>query len=95
MLWRLKETSGDQTKEKNASKLKTILEDLKGKIPEIKSLEVGIDFNRSEAASDVALYSEFENKEALERYQKHSEHMKVVAFVKEISAERRVVDYIS
>ncbi len=70
-----------------------MLEALKGKIPEIKELEVGMDVNRSEAASDVVLYSVFENKEALEAYQKHPEHVKVVGFVKEVSAERRVVDY--
>ncbi len=89
VMWRLKESS----KEENSSKLKSMLEALKGKIPEIKELEVGMDVNRSEAASDVVLYSVFENKEALEAYQKHPEHVKVVGFVKEVSAERRVVDY--
>lgn len=95
MFWRLKDAPGGSSQEENASKLKTVLENLRDKIPEIKHLEVGIDFNRSEVASDVALYSEFTNKEALETYQKHPEHIKVVEFVKEISAERRVVDYIS
>jgi hypothetical protein len=95
VFWRLKDASSGNSREENASKLKTMLENLQGKIPEIKRLEVGIDFNRSEAASDVALYSEFTNKEALEKYQQHPEHMKVVAFVKEISSERRVVDYLT
>lgn len=89
VMWRLKNPS----KEETSSKLKSMLEALKGKIPEIKELEVGMDVNRSEAASDVVLYSVFENKEALEAYQKHPEHVKVVGFVKEVSAERRVVDY--
>jgi quinol monooxygenase YgiN len=95
VFWRLKDASSGNSREENACKLKTMLENLQGKIPEIKRLEVGIDFNRSEAASDVALYSEFTNKEALEKYQQHPEHMKVVAFVKEISSERRVVDYLT
>jgi quinol monooxygenase YgiN len=93
VMWRLKDSAGGCSKGENAKKLKTLLESLKGKIAEIKHIEVGIHFNESESSSDVVLYSEFNSKEAIEAYQKHPEHLKAVEFVKQVCEERRVVDY--
>jgi hypothetical protein len=94
VMWRLKESGAGDAGRENAKKLKTVLESLKENIAEIKRLEVGINFAQSESSSDVVLYSEFAGKEALEAYQKHPEHLKVAEFVKQVCAERRVVDYI-
>ncbi len=94
VMWRLKESSAGDTRKGNAKKLKAILESLREKMVEIKCLEVGINFAESESSSDVVLYSEFASKEALDAYQKHPEHLKVADFVKQVCAERRVVDYI-
>jgi quinol monooxygenase YgiN len=94
VMWRLKESGADGARKENAKKLKAILESLREKIVEIKRLEVGINFAESESSADVVLYSEFASKETLDAYQKHPEHLKVVEFVKQVSAERRVVDYI-
>lgn len=93
VMWRLKEFANNSTKEENAYNLKNYLESLKDKILEIKSIEVGININKSEASADVALYSEFESLEDLVKYQNHPEHKKIVSFVNEIRDERRVVDY--
>ncbi len=94
VMWRLKESGAGDARKENAMKLKAVLESLREKIVEIKCLEVGINFAESEFSSDVVLYSEFASKEALDAYQKHPEHLKVVEFVKQVCAERRVVDYI-
>ena len=93
VMWRLKEFANDATKEENARILKDKLESLRDKIEELKEIEVGININTSEAAFDVVLYSEFENIEALKKYQNHPEHKKIVDFVARIRTDRCVVDY--
>lgn len=93
VMWRLKDYARGASKEENAKKLKSSLESLKDEINEIKHIEVGIDINRSDAAFDVVLYSEFDSVEDLQAYQRHPEHMKIVGFVNEIRLERAVVDY--
>lgn len=94
VLFKMKEQAAGADKDQNARKLKTGIEALVGKIPQIVKMEVGINAVPSEAAYDVALSSEFLNKGDLEIYQKHPEHMKVVDFVKTVTAGRVVVDYI-
>lgn len=94
VLFKLKEQAEGAGKDQNARKLKAELEALAGKIPQILKIEVGINAVPSEAAYDVALYSEFSNKGDLQIYQKHPEHLKVVDLVKTIAAGRAVVDYI-
>jgi hypothetical protein len=93
VLWKLKEDETGWSKQENAFELKRRLEALKSQIPAILELEVGFPIEKGETVSDVALYSLFKDKDGLETYQKHPEHQKVVAFVKQIAVERRVVDY--
>jgi len=93
VMWRLKDEAAGATKAENAVKLKEFLEALKSEIEELKAVEVGINFNPSPAAFDVVLYSEFEDREGLDAYQKHPEHVKIVGFVGEIRSDRAVVDF--
>lgn len=89
--WRL--SGGEAEKAAAAKKIKTTLEALNGRIPGLLLLEVGIDFNRGETASDVVLYSEFVNREALSAYIVHPEHVAAAVVVKSFACERRVADY--
>ena len=93
VMWRLKETGNGQSKSENLKQMKAMLEALPAKISEIVEFEVGIDFDRSERAFDMVLVSAFASKETLKAYQIHPEHQKVVAFLPEIVAEGKVVDY--
>ncbi len=93
VMWKLKETAEGKTKEENAKIIKEGLEGLKEKIDFLQAVEVGINFNGSEMAYDVALYTEFDSKEDLDRYQNHEEHLKVAAYVRKVNAARVVVDY--
>ena len=93
VIWKLKESAEGCSKMKNAKKMKDMLEGLQSIIKEIQHIEVGLNVNPSEAAYDIALYSEFQNQEALEIYQKHPEHKKVAEFVGKVRLERKVVDY--
>ncbi len=92
-MWRLEEKAGGAIKEENARAMKARLEALPAVIPEIRRLEVGLNIKDSERAADVVLYSEFDSPEALAAYSRHSAHMEVVAFVREIASETWVVDY--
>ena len=74
-------------------RIKQGLESLKTKINEIKSLEVGINFNPSPAAFDVVLYSEFLTREDLLIYQDHPEHTKFKEMINSLRSDRTVVDY--
>ena len=93
VMWKLKESAEGVLKEKNAEIMKVELEALKDKISFINKIEVGINFNESDAAYDVVLYSEFDSKEALNEYQKHPEHLKVGGFVGKVTEKRVVADY--
>ena len=84
----------DEKKEENLQKVKAMLEALLEKVPSLKSIEVGINFSKKERAMDMSLYSEFEDKEGLEAYAKHPEHLKVVEFIKSVTTTSKVSDYI-
>ena len=93
VLWRLKEYAEGSTKQENALKVKAMLENMRGKIPGMLKLEVGLNFEGSDTACDISLYTEFESRDALDAYQIHPVHMKVKEFLPLVRSERRVVDY--
>jgi hypothetical protein len=84
----------DENKALNMAKVKSKLEKLEEKINVLKSMEVGINFNESERAFDLSLYSTFDSESDLKIYAAHEEHLKVVALIKEVTIESKVVDYI-
>lgn len=77
-----------------AQAIKENLEALKDKIDVIVDIQVGLNFNESEAASDVVLVSTFKNASDLAEYQNHPAHKAVgAAYVRPNVSERRVCDY--
>jgi hypothetical protein len=84
----------DEDKASNIKKVKNKLDELVNKIDVLKSMEVGINFNQSDRAFDLSLYSTFENENNLKTYATHEEHLKVVELIKEVTLESKVVDYI-
>jgi hypothetical protein len=93
VLWRLQETANGKSKRENAIGIKRLLEGLRGKIPGLLKLEVGLDFSATESSADVALYSEFADRAALDAYQVHPLHEAVKPFILAARLERRLVDY--
>ena len=83
----------EENREANIAKAKEMLEALVGKVESLESMEVGIDFSRSERAFDMSLYSTFDTKEGLARYAVHPAHLEVVEFIKATTELSRVVDY--
>ncbi len=93
VMWRLKESADGRDKAANAVLIKRKLESMKGKIPGMLNVEVGVNFDASVDAADVVLYTEFENQAQLAGYQVHPEHVAFKDFIKNVRFERRVVDY--
>ncbi len=91
VMWRMADS---EDKIERAKAIKENLEALKGKIDELVDIEVGLNFESSEFASDVVLVSTFKTVEDLNTYQSHPAHKAVgTAYVKPYVSERRVVDY--
>ena len=89
VFFKMKEDADPAAQEKMVAMLRA----LPAVIPQIKDFEVGVNFATGPAASDISLYSTFENEADMETYRVHPEHQKVVAFIGKVTSERRVVDY--
>lgn len=90
VMFRFKEENREINLQKVADKLNRLLK----LIPELKTMEVGIDFSRSERSFDMSIYTTFDSKEALSQYAVHPEHLKVVELIKSVTLESKVVDYV-
>ncbi len=84
----------EENKEANIQAVAVRLNALVALVPSLKSMEVGVNFTNSERAFDLSLYSTFETKEDLYAYAIDPEHLKVVEFIKSVTLESKVVDYI-
>lgn len=93
VFWRLNDSAYGNDKHTNAKILKEKLFAMKDKVDGLIKIEVGFDFSDEKDSCDVALYSEFENKEALHQYQIHPNHEEIKKWLSDVRYERRVVDY--
>jgi hypothetical protein len=93
VFWRLKDSVDGRSRTDIASEMKEKFEAMRGVVPGMLAVEVGIDFGASDDSGHVSLYTEFESREALDAYQVSPEHMAVVPFIRAARTERRVVDY--
>jgi hypothetical protein len=93
VFWRLHDSASGRSKAENALAMKQRFEALRPLMPGLLRLDFGIDFAGTEQSSDVALYTEFESRAALDAYQVHPAHKEVAAFLADLRTERRVVDY--
>lgn len=97
VMWKLKEEAEGATKQKNAEKMKLILEGLKTNIDEIKAVEVGINITEEDdeagSAFDVVLISDFETELDYTMYTRNAHHKKAIEFINSVIKERHFVDY--
>lgn len=92
-MWRFVEGANGKSRVEHAQYMKEHLEALVGVVPEIRSMEVGVNNNPSASAYDAVLVSLFDNKEALNSYKVHPAHQAVAAYCKEVRELRADVDY--
>ena len=81
------------TRTRNLALLKSEFESLRGRIPGLLHVEVGIDESRIDYACDVVLVTEFESREALAGYAEHPEHLRVRRALGDLRIARHQVDY--
>ena len=90
VVWRLKDP---RQRDAHAAEVKRALEGLRGRIPGLRAIEVGVDIRYDAQADDLVLYSEFDDKAALDRYQTDPLHLAAKTVVAQYVTGRRVVDW--
>ncbi len=93
VMWKLLDFAEGGQREANAARIKEDLEGLKGKIEQIRSIEVGVNLKRSADSFDVVLVAEFDNIEGLRAYQNHPAHQEVAGYISKVRLMRKTVDY--
>ena len=92
VMWNVRGATPDERR--NAIRfLKSRFEGLRGRIPGLRRLEVGVATSRVDYACDVVLYSEFESQQALDAYASHPEHLRVRDELDGLRVARHQVDY--
>ena len=93
VMWNLRGDT-DAARAQAISVLKRSFESLRGRIPGLVHLEIGVDSSRIDYACDVVLYSEFESQAALDAYAVHPEHLRVKQELADLRIARHQVDYL-
>lgn len=78
---------------RNLALLRREFESLRGRIPGMRQLEIGVDHSGVDYACDVVLYTEFDSREALAAYAEHPEHLRVRRTLGDLRIARHQVDY--
>ncbi len=92
VMWNLRADSLGE-KGRNIETLRCSFESLRGRIPGLISLHIGVDQSHVDYACDVVLYSELESAQALAAYASHPEHLRVKAEIGDMRIARHQVDY--
>lgn len=93
VMWRFKDGAEGKTALEHSAWMKQYLEALLGVVPELHSLEYGVDVLRSAASYDGVLTVTVDDLDALSRYANHPEHLKVVEYAKRVAESRVAVDF--
>jgi hypothetical protein len=93
VFWKLKEFAEGGNRVTNAAKMKTMLDACANLVPGIVKFEAVVAQPGLEATYDVVLYSEFEDRAALEAYQDHPDHVALKPFFGAVREARQCMDY--
>ena len=94
VMWKLRGATREE-RGRHAALLAGSFESLRGRVPGLLHLEIGIDTSGVDYACDVVLYSEFESQAALDAYATHPEHLRVKRELGDLRIARHQVDYPS
>lgn len=92
VMWRVR---GETPHERQDARrlVKESFEGLRGRIPGMLKLEVGLDSSAVDYACDAVLLTEFDSQAALDAYSTHPEHLAVRELLGNIRTARFQVDY--
>jgi hypothetical protein len=93
-MWKVLDEADGLNKEQILTQMKTSLEALRGVVPILKSIDVGINVKPDSSAWDIVLHSTFDSFDDLDAYLKHPEHTKLAPFIMKVRKERAFVDYV-
>lgn len=93
VVWRLKDVALGAGKAENLERAKAAIESLRDSVPSVRHLEVGLDIGAAHDSWDIVIYSEFDDRDGLDAYQVHPEHVKVAALIGELRELRAAIDY--
>jgi quinol monooxygenase YgiN len=92
VMWNVRGASRED-KQANIERLRASFHSLRGRVPGLLHLEIGVDGSGVDYACDVVLVSEFESQAALDAYGTHPEHLRVKAEIGDLRTARHQVDY--
>ena len=90
VLFRMRDRGGE-----DAQQVRSALLGMKGRIPELLDIEVGLDFLRSERSYDVALITRHAGRAELDAYQVHPVHEEVKKLILSVRESSVSVDFES
>jgi hypothetical protein len=90
VLFKLKDRSSQ-----SIGKAKDVLLGMRGKIPQLRHLEVGVDILHSQRSYDIVLITKFDSLEELQAYQAHPVHVEVAKYMTSVREFAGAVDYES
>jgi len=92
VMWRVR---GENAEQRLAARthVKQAFESLRGRIPGMRSLEVGVDTSGVDYACDLVLVCEFDSQAALDAYAVHPEHRHLRDQLDGLRIARHQVDY--
>ena len=93
VMWNVRGATQDE-KLANIEKLRACFLGLRGRIPGLLHLEVGVDASGVDYACDVVLVSDFASQAALDAYATHPEHLRVRQELGDLRTARHQVDYV-
>lgn len=90
-----------KSSEKDAKRKSEIIIELADKltaleklISEIQSIDIGINISKSESTYNISLLTTFNSEDDLNTYRYHTEHIKVIDYIKNNNIETTAVDSI-
>jgi hypothetical protein len=90
VMWRLASDAAADA----AHQVSTALQSMRGRIPGMLALEVGVDDRRRANSYDLVLQCRFASAAALEAYHDHPVHEAVKPLVRQLCRDGVVVDYV-
>jgi len=78
---------------RNIALVKDEFESLRGQVPGLLALEVGVDVSRVDYACELVLIADFATRQALTEYATHPAHVRVRGRLGELRSARHQVDY--
>ncbi|OPA81079.1 stress responsive protein [Paenibacillus selenitireducens] len=88
VLFKLKDRSAE-----SVARTADVLKAMEGQISVLKSIEVGVDVIHSDRSYDIALVTTFESLDALNEYQVHPVHQKVIEHMSQVRDSSVSLDY--